>query len=119
MSFSESLNQCIKRSIPMIFIGLTFLATYLARTSQGGTTTAPHWFNSFRGNATSTIGDYTKNDLLIGCPDHHFWFLIPVFGVISVGLCIAVNYATLCITHLLTAVYTWLQFPTPRSEDGK
>jgi GPI inositol-deacylase len=119
MSFSESLNQCIRSSLPILFLSLTFLATYLARTSQGGTQTAPHWFSSFRGNATGTVGDYTKNDLLIGSPDPQFWFLLPVFGILSVGLCIAINHAALSITYSLTGLYSWLQFPTPRNEDGK
>ena len=119
MSFSESLNQCLRRSIPTIFLGLTFLATYLARTSHGGTTAPPHWFSGFSRNSTSVIGDYSKNDLLIGSSDRHFWFLLPAFGVLSVGLCAAVNYAALCVTHLLCAVYTWLRFPIPRNEDGK
>jgi glycosylphosphatidylinositol deacylase len=119
MSFSESLDQCIRNSLPILFLSLTFLATYLARTSQGGTQTAPHWFSRFRSNATETVGDYTKNDLLIGSPDPHFWFLLPVFGIVSVGLCIAINYAALSITYSLTALYSWLQFPTPRNEDGR
>jgi glycosylphosphatidylinositol deacylase len=119
MSFSESLNQCLKRSIPSIFLGLTFLATYLAKKSHGGTTTAPHWLSNIKGNATAALGDYSKNDLLIGSSDPHFWFLVPAFGVMSVGLCVAVNYAALIITYFLTAMYAMLHAPAPRLEDGK
>jgi GPI inositol-deacylase len=119
MSFSESLNQCLRASIPATFLTLTFLATYLANCSQGGVHTAPHWFSHWRSNATDSAGDYTKNDLLIGSPDTFFWFLLPFFGLIAVGLCIAINYALLGIECLFTAAYARLRFSTSRHDDGR
>ena len=61
-----------------------------------------HWSS----NATETVIDYTKNDLLLGFQDPFFWFLVPLFGMVGVGICVAVNYALLAITTLLAAIYS-------------
>src|ERR1700723_365755 len=100
MSFSESLNQCLRSSLPVSFIALTFLAMSLARASQEPPRQPGHWLTrSWSGNATEIIIDYTKNDLLLGSQDTFFWFLVPLFGVICIGICVAVNYLALGLTH--------------------
>ena len=58
------------------------------------------------GNATESITDYTKNDLLLGSQDPFFWFLIPLFGLVGAGACVAVNYVTLGVVHVLGLVYS-------------
>jgi hypothetical protein len=106
MSFTESLNQCLEREIPILFTLLIFFAMYLSGAGNAGVTDKSHWFDQYRGNATETISDYTMNNLLIGSPDPFFWFLIPVFGVIAIGLCIVINYVVLAITHSLAFAYS-------------
>lgn len=59
-------------------------------------------------NATESAIDFTKNDLLLGSQDPIFWFLVPLFGLISVGICVGVNYATLGLTNLFYLPYNFL-----------
>ena len=61
-----------------------------------------------RGNATESAIDYTKNDLLLGSPDPFFWFLIPLFGLVSAGVCVAVNYAALLVVQILRLIQSAL-----------
>ena len=56
-----------------------------------------HW----RHNATESPVDYAKNDLLLGSSDPIFWFLVPLFCFISVGVCALLNYAASAIVHIL------------------
>ena len=44
--------------------------------------------------------------MLLGTRDSFFWFLFPLFGVVSVGFCIALNYAVLGLVQCLTLVYS-------------
>ena len=56
-------------------------------------------------NATESAIDYTKNDILLGSTDPIFWFLVPLFCFISIGVCVLVNYATILIIHVLYLPY--------------
>lgn len=60
----------------------------------------------WRGNATESAADYTKNDILLGSPDPFFWFLIPLFGLASAGICVIINYAALLVLHMLSFLYS-------------
>ena len=60
-----------------------------------------HW----RSNSTETPVDFTKNDLSLGSQDAFFWFLVPVFGLISVGVCVLVNYLALVLVNIFSWVY--------------
>ena len=103
MSFSESMDQSLRRSVPALLIGLTFLAMSFSKASQ---TSQAQRIASLRSSATESAVDFTINDLLLGSQDPFFWFLVPLFGLISVGICIGANYAFLCITYLLSFLYT-------------
>ena len=95
MSFSESMDQCLRRSVPVLLVALTFLAVSFSRASQ-----ASIKLFSMKSGPTETPVDFTVNDLLLGSQDPFFWFLVPLFGLISIGICIALNYAVLSITFL-------------------
>lgn len=123
-SFADSLDQCLQGSIPAVFLAFSGVALFLA--GPAGhilTETSKHWPPPQASNATESLVDYTKNDLLIGSQDPFFWFLMPFFGLISVGLCIAINYVALAITHSVTWIYVairnfrrrWRQVPNDRS----
>ncbi|KAL8929186.1 MAG: hypothetical protein Q9208_001269 [Pyrenodesmia sp. 3 TL-2023] len=58
------------------------------------------WFN-WSTNATESAVNYTKNDLLLGSQDPIFWFLVPLCGLLSAGVCIMINYAALGAISLL------------------
>lgn len=81
---------------------------------------APGFFH-WRGNATESAIDFTKNDLLLGSQDPFFWFLVPLCGLVSAGLCVVMNYVALGVTwlfyipyNLLTARPAWA-----KHEDGR
>ncbi|KAF2401642.1 GPI inositol-deacylase-like protein [Trichodelitschia bisporula] len=118
MSFSEGMNQCLRKSVPIVFTLLSGCSLYFAQDGHTEVDQSNHYFNRQPGNATESLIDYTKNDLLMGSPDPFFWFLLPIFGVISLGLCIAINYVALALTYFLTMIYSSLRSIAARS-DGR
>ncbi|KAK5135682.1 hypothetical protein LTR08_004983 [Meristemomyces frigidus] len=102
MSFSQSMDQCIRTSLPAVVAALTFLSIALTKATQGPW--ARLWFNQMPGSAESTI-DFTVNDLMLGTSDPFFWFLVPLFGVLGVGVCIAGNYFVLTVTEIFAFMY--------------
>ncbi|KAL8711985.1 MAG: hypothetical protein Q9220_003681 [cf. Caloplaca sp. 1 TL-2023] len=97
----EAMDLCLRTSLPLLFIALTFLAMSLTVSSPSTSAAASTgWFG--RGsNSTESAVDYTKNDLLLGSQDSIFWFLVPLCGLITAGLCIIINYIALSVTSLL------------------
>lgn len=101
ISFMQALDLCIRSSIPLLFLGLSFLASSLA-TSQSISSKAAA--SPLRSNSTESVIDFSRNDLLLGSQDTFFWFLVPLFGAISIGACVMVNYAAMIIIHALGAI---------------
>ncbi|KAI7345250.1 GPI inositol-deacylase-like protein [Hortaea werneckii] len=102
MSFSQSMDHCIRTSIPAIIAALTFLSVALSKATQGPW--ARRWFSQSTGTDETSI-DFTVNDLMLGTSDPFFWFLVPLFGIVSVGVCIAGNYFVLTIMETLALLY--------------
>lgn len=115
MSFTEAMDQCIRTTLPVLFIALSFLALSLAKTpgSLGADLLGKP------SNKTESVGDFTKNELLLGSQDPFFWFLVPLFGFLSVGVCIAFNYATLALTQLFAFIYSAIRSVSLRADDGR
>lgn len=114
MSFVESIDICLRNSIPLLFLGLTLLG--MSFSSSGGLALQPSILQGimpWSGNATESAIDFTKNDLLLGNSDSFFWFLMPLFGLISVGICVLLNYVALILISILAFVYSgvsqWLR----------
>ncbi|SPQ20057.1 cb516840-41ca-456e-a224-aaf7ec81a98f [Thermothielavioides terrestris] len=103
--FSESLEMSLRRSIPLMLASLTLLTFSTAGSSTAGNARFWRW----RDDASSII-DFRKNDLLIGTQEPMFLFLIPLIGIICVGVCTAVHYMALILTHLLSALASLLTF---------
>ena len=103
ISFSEAIDLCLRRSLPMLFIALSCLAISLARANSAPIPQSTGLF-SWQQNATESAIDYTKNDLLLGSQDPIFWFLVPLLGLVSVGICIAINFIALALTHVLSVI---------------
>ncbi|KAI1409361.1 PGAP1-domain-containing protein [Hypoxylon sp. FL1857] len=100
--FSESLDFCLRRSLPMLLLSMTFLSLSMGQSSPTGSKSLLFWRNN-----TAAI-DFTQNDLLVGTSDPFFWFLIPMIGIICVGVCIALHYVTQFLTWLLSTIYSWV-----------
>lgn len=107
MSFNEGLELVISQSFPVILAAFSILAIYFAVTNSLDSAGRLHSPLS-RGDDKSitTQTDYAKNDLLIGLQDVFFWFLAPLFALVSVGTCVVINYGTLIVLHVLTGLYT-------------
>ncbi|KAI9890221.1 MAG: GPI inositol deacylase [Vezdaea aestivalis] len=106
ISFSESMDLTLRRSLPLLFLALSLLAVSFARSSSAPPKPSSSGILFWRHNATESAIDYTKNDLLLGSQDPFFWFLVPMLGMVSVGICVALNYTTLVVTHLFSYVFT-------------
>ncbi|KAL2137417.1 hypothetical protein VTI74DRAFT_38 [Chaetomium olivicolor] len=114
--FSEGLDLSLRQSIPLMLASLTLLTFSTADTSPTGSASFWHWRNG-----TSSLIDFYQNDLLIGTQDPMFLFLIPLIGIICIGVCTGVNYLVLILTYLLSALVSLLAFRPGwvRNEDGK
>ncbi|KAK7715012.1 GPI inositol deacylase [Diaporthe eres] len=102
--FNESLDLCLRRSIPLILASLTLLS--LSMDTSGAHGTASYW--PFK-NVTVGV-DFRQNDLLAGTQDPFFWFMIPLIGIVCVGVCAVLNYMVLTVTSILSTVYGWISF---------
>ena len=116
MTFSQSMDQCLRTSLPTIFTALTFLCVALSKAARGPW--ARNWLSTASGSEDNPI-DFTSNDLLLGTADPFFWFLVPLFGLISVGICIAVNYAVLIVTSIFAFIYAQVQTWTSRTDESR
>lgn len=106
ITFMESLNLCLRSSLPIVITILSLLASSLASSRRLPPSDDPfHW----RRNSTETAVDFTKYDLLLGAQDAFFWFLVPLFGLVSIGACVVINYASLLILSLLSSLYGMLR----------
>ncbi|KAI7265512.1 GPI inositol-deacylase-like protein [Hortaea werneckii] len=116
MSFSQSMDHCIRTSIPAIVAALTFLSVALSKATQGPW--ARRWFSQSTGTDETSI-DFTVNDLMLGTSDPFFWFLVPLFGIVSVGVCIAGNYFVLTIMETLALIYGRLRTLLTKANDTR
>jgi len=105
ISFSESLDICLRQSIPLMLASLTLLSLSTGNPAPAGNASFWHWRNS-----TSTAIDFHQNDLLVGTQDPFFWFLVPLIGLICIGVCVVLNYMTLALTWLLGVTFNLLSF---------
>lgn len=114
ISFSESMDQSLRRSVPLLFVGLTLLGISLSSAAQ---TSAGN--SILQRTVILTDIDFTKNDLLLGSQDPFFWFLVPLFGLVSVGTCIALNYSLLTLTHIFAVINTKLSKALSNGADAR
>jgi GPI inositol-deacylase len=101
ITFTESLDKCLRTSLPILFLAMTLFATSVAQSPTSAFRHNPTV------NLTEALVDFTQNDLFLGSSDTFFWFLVPLTGLVSVGACIAVNYLVLAITYPLSIVYSY------------
>jgi GPI inositol-deacylase len=110
MSFAESMNQCLRWELPTLVTTLVCLAMLFSKyTNLESDASTTLGFEKYRSNATESMPDYMLNNLLIGSPDPFFWFLIPIFGIICTGLCVAVNYVVLVVSYILLVPVSYIR----------
>ncbi|KAM0199594.1 hypothetical protein ACHAPA_006905 [Fusarium lateritium] len=100
ISFSQSLDLCLRQSIPLLLVSLTLLSM-----SMEGVPVSwlGRWFD--KAHAAPLSVDYHRHDILIGTEDPFFWFLVPLIGVVCVGVCAVVHYMAKAFTHILGMLY--------------
>ncbi|KJZ78116.1 GPI inositol-deacylase [Hirsutella minnesotensis 3608] len=99
ISFSEGLDRSLRRSIPLLLLSLTLLASSvgsLALFSLGSLGSGAY-------RALPILVDFHMNDLLIGTEDPLFCVLVPLIGIVCVGACAALHYMLLILTQALGA----------------
>lgn len=115
MSFAQGLNECVQTSIPSAIAALTLLSVYLAST-RGTTVDLP----SVDPSANKVTGqlDSIDHELLLGSDDPFFWFLTPLFGLMCVALCVAVNYVALAVVYIFAMLSSIFPSSSDRVDDG-
>ncbi|KAJ4165376.1 hypothetical protein LMH87_007010 [Akanthomyces muscarius] len=111
ISFSESLDLSLRQSIPLLLLSLTLLATSIGvapqiDTSRGGCPLV---------DTVSAI-DFHRNDLLIGTDDPFFTFMVPLIGIVCIGVCTALHYVVLLLAQLFS--FAFILFPSRGSPDA-
>ncbi|KAF2279178.1 GPI inositol-deacylase-like protein [Westerdykella ornata] len=116
MSFTESMNNCLRSSLPLAIAALTFLSIVLPG-AQYEHTLADRWLLARKGSNSTDVLHYANNELLIGQQDAFFWFLVPLFSLMCIAICIAVNYMVLGLTYVLVSLLSLVRPPSSRVEE--
>ena len=112
ISFSEGLEQSIRLALPVLFLSMTFFATAF---STAGSIAQESGLTTMNGTSVN----YASNDLLLGSQDSFFWFLVPLAGLISIGVCAILNYLVLAIIYVLCFIIKLFAMSQQKQEDGK
>ncbi|CAM1511108.1 Fc.00g086210.m01.CDS01 [Cosmosporella sp. VM-42] len=108
ISFSEGLDKCLRQSIPLLLLSLTILSMSMGGASVIG-------FRNF------TL-DFQPHDVLVGTGDPFFWFLVPLIGVVCIGVCTVLHYVTVALTQAFGLLYGLLStrpFSSSSEEQGR
>lgn len=101
VSFSESVDLSLRRSIPLLVLSMTMLSLSAGGLVSEGSSLILRGSN----RRSDSLIDFHRNDLLIGTDDPFFWFLVPLIGTVCIGVCVVLHYAVLIFTHLFAAMY--------------
>lgn len=100
VSFSQALDLALRQSIPLLLLSLTLLSM-----SISGAATAATGLLRCKHSTKSAADNFHENELLIGTRDPFFWFLVPLIGMVCVGVCVVLHYVSLALTHCGSLVY--------------
>ncbi|KAH6997495.1 PGAP1-like protein-domain-containing protein [Ilyonectria sp. MPI-CAGE-AT-0026] len=103
ISFSESLDMCLRQSIPLLLLSLTLLSTSLSGASIAG---LGRLLN--QSTVTTSGVNFHQHESLIGTEDPFFWFLVPLIGVVCIGVCTVLHYFMLVLTQSFALLYSLL-----------
>lgn len=112
ISFSDGLEQSIRLALPVLFLSMTFFATAF---STAGSMAQESGLAATNGTSVN----YAANDLLLGSQDSFFWFLVPLAGLISIGVCAILNYLVLAIILVLCSITRLFAKSQNKLDDNK
>ena len=101
ISFSESLDLSLRQSIPLLLLSLTLLSMSLGGSSALGL----GFFWGRTSSSRSAVAGFHRNELLLGTEDPLFCFLVPLFGIVCIGVCAVLHYVVLGLTQTLGLLY--------------
>lgn len=116
MSFANGLNECLCTSLPLALAALTFLSIAIASARNQ---TYSHWPLHAMASNTTALLDEAHHELLLGTDDTFFWFLVPLFGLMCIAICVALNYAALLLTFTVSNIYALVSPAALRNEEGQ
>jgi glycosylphosphatidylinositol deacylase len=116
MSFAQGLNECVKTTLPAALVALTLLSMYLASTRSD---LGQLWPLHASSDSIMNRFSHTDHELLLGSEDVFFWFLIPLFGLMCIAICVIFNYVALAIIHTFALLYSLIPTTTFRNDDGR
>lgn len=99
MSFAQAINQQLFTFFRSLLLYMLFLFVWSSIWHRSGE------------RADDADVDYaefskSKHELFLGLFDIFFWFLVPLFGLMSLAICVAVNYVILILEYLLAFPYS-------------
>ncbi|OAA44379.1 GPI inositol-deacylase [Metarhizium rileyi] len=94
--FAEALDFSLRRSIPLLLLSLTLLAISL----EGTSTLIPGLIWSKR-----HFSAFHRNELLIGTENPSFCLLVPLIGLVCIGVCAVLHYFVFALTRTLGILY--------------
>ncbi|UNI22091.1 GPI inositol deacylase [Purpureocillium takamizusanense] len=100
ISFAESLDLSLRRSIPLLLLSLTLLSVSLGRSNL-----TLGIGSAFGRAGPDRPAGFGRNELLIGTEDPLFCPLISIIGIVCVGVCAVLHYVVLGLTRMLGLVY--------------
>jgi len=112
ISFNEGLEEVLVHTLPGLLAVVSTIGLFSALSHSNSSS----WFSFFLFRAEKAV-DHTpvlsslKNDTLVGMQDPFFWFLGPLFMLLSVGICAIINYTALILINIFTTIYTWATGP--------
>jgi glycosylphosphatidylinositol deacylase len=115
MSFAQGINECLTGSLPLALSALTFLSIALA----GARHQSKSWSLGGKAVNTTALFDNATNELLLGSDDTFFWFLVPLFGLMCIGICVAINYVALLLELVLSSAYSVIRLSGLRKDESK
>lgn len=114
VSFAESMDECVRTSLPFTLAALTLLSVLLAG-FHGPFSDAVVDTASMSDTGRSNNTNY---ELLLGTQDAFFGFLVPLFGLMCTAICVAVNYVALVLVSFLALLYSYFPF-TSQGNGGR
>ncbi|KAL6708035.1 GPI inositol deacylase [Coniothyrium glycines] len=111
MSFAQGLTVSLSFALPFTMLSLTLLSFYFASlrslASQEST------------NNTTSFYDAAQNEALLGSGDPFFWFLVPIFGLMCIALCVVLNYIALALEFTFAILYSLVRSTGLRKEEAQ
>ncbi|KIE01081.1 GPI inositol-deacylase, partial [Metarhizium majus ARSEF 297] len=109
--FSEALDLSLRRSIPLLLVSLTLLAV----SPEGTSRAIPNLIWSKR-----HLNAFHRNELLIGTENPSFCLLVPLIGLVCIGVCAVLHYVVLALTRSLGILYAFFSnAPTTETASHK